>query len=242
METLSCLKHCDNNEALKALCNQAGWIVEEADITYRKGFKPPDPQPTESTEQTARISPASTSYNPSPTSSYQPSPARTSSGGGSLIPWLKNLGNSVSAPVTPPLSSPTSRGSPRAKVDRDLSPMAKEENLWSKFNDNHHLFSSMPPSPRDRGCAVGSESPTFSLLTPAAQIWHTFGGGSTPGQSGTCSPVMAGHAPLRSSEDFAFSNISVKPWQGERIHEECGNDDELKLTLGPSLSSCEVKP
>ncbi|CAN1847351.1 BES1/BZR1 homolog protein 4 [Linum perenne] len=30
-------KHCDNNEVLKALCQEAGWIVEEDGTTYRKG-------------------------------------------------------------------------------------------------------------------------------------------------------------------------------------------------------------
>ncbi|GKU85933.1 hypothetical protein SLEP1_g532 [Rubroshorea leprosula] len=29
-------KHCDNNEVLKALCNEAGWIVESDGTTYRK--------------------------------------------------------------------------------------------------------------------------------------------------------------------------------------------------------------
>ncbi|CAI0374661.1 unnamed protein product [Linum tenue] len=29
-------KHCDNNEILKALCNEAGWTVEEDGTTYRK--------------------------------------------------------------------------------------------------------------------------------------------------------------------------------------------------------------
>lgn len=29
-------KHCDNNEVLRALCNQAGWIVEPDGTTYRK--------------------------------------------------------------------------------------------------------------------------------------------------------------------------------------------------------------
>nr|QIW91903.1 BZR4 [Betula platyphylla] len=29
-------KHCDNNEVLKALCNEAGWTVEEDGTTYRK--------------------------------------------------------------------------------------------------------------------------------------------------------------------------------------------------------------
>ncbi|KAK8953469.1 hypothetical protein KSP40_PGU021822 [Platanthera guangdongensis] len=29
-------KYCDNNEVLKALCSEAGWIVEEDGTTYRK--------------------------------------------------------------------------------------------------------------------------------------------------------------------------------------------------------------
>lgn len=29
-------RHCDNNEVLKALCNQAGWTVEPDGTTYRK--------------------------------------------------------------------------------------------------------------------------------------------------------------------------------------------------------------
>ena len=33
-------KHCDNNEVLKALCNEAGWTVEEDGTTYRKVNKP----------------------------------------------------------------------------------------------------------------------------------------------------------------------------------------------------------
>lgn len=37
-------KHCDNNEVLKALCNEAGWIVEEDGTTYRKviSYLPPN--------------------------------------------------------------------------------------------------------------------------------------------------------------------------------------------------------
>lgn len=31
-------KHCDNNEVLKALCNEAGWTVELDGTTYRKVY------------------------------------------------------------------------------------------------------------------------------------------------------------------------------------------------------------
>lgn len=66
----------------------------------------------------------------------------------------------------------------------------------------------------------------------------------TPGQSGTCSPVIPsgfdnnGDIPMAElvSDEFAFGcNVGkkVKPWEGERIHEVCGSDD-LELTLGIS--------
>ena len=29
-------KHCDNNEVLKALCDEAGWVIEDDGTTYRK--------------------------------------------------------------------------------------------------------------------------------------------------------------------------------------------------------------
>ncbi|KAG2324261.1 hypothetical protein Bca52824_006989 [Brassica carinata] len=35
-------KHCDNNEVLKALCSEAGWVVEEDGTTYRKVHFPPN--------------------------------------------------------------------------------------------------------------------------------------------------------------------------------------------------------
>ncbi|BAH91598.1 Os02g0233200 [Oryza sativa Japonica Group] len=88
-------KHCDNNEVLKALCNEAGWTVEPDGTTYRKywsldrieaahvkkglvkeaimetkGCKPPA---SELADQLGR------SPSASPCSSYQPSPRGTSS-------------------------------------------------------------------------------------------------------------------------------------------------------------------
>jgi brassinosteroid resistant 1/2 len=36
-------KHCDNNEVLKELCREAGWVVEDDGTTYRKVTPPPSP-------------------------------------------------------------------------------------------------------------------------------------------------------------------------------------------------------
>lgn len=67
----------------------------------------------------------------------------------------------------------------------------------------------------------------------------------TPGQSGTCSPIVAASGsdctadvPMSDgiAAEFAFGSGTmglVKAWEGERIHEECVPDD-LELTLGSS--------
>lgn len=279
-------KHCDNNEVLKALCDEAGWTVEVDGTTYRKGCKPVEVM--DIVGRSASASPCSSyqpspcaSYNPSPASSSFPSPASSSYAanpnldGSSLIPWLKNLssasssasssklpylnihgGGSISAPVTPPLSSPTAR-TPRIHTDRNDSCALMG---WASSSHHSLLPSSTPPSPGRQilhnsqwfsGIRVphsGPTSPTFSLVS-SNPFGAMTGGGSrmwTPGQSGTCSPaVPAGYdqtadVPMREaisiSDEFAFgSNTAglVKPWEGERIHEDCGSDD-LELTLGSS--------
>ncbi|GAA0173888.1 hypothetical protein LIER_41617 [Lithospermum erythrorhizon] len=221
---------------------------------------------------------AATSYNPSPASSSFPSPASSTFAnnvdGHSLIPWLKNLssasssassskyphlyihGGSISAPVTPPLSSPTGR-TPRLKRDWDGSTHAG----WGR--PHYSLFpSSTPPSPgrqvlpdsdwlaKIHISQSGPTSPTHTLVAS-----NPFGfkmedlvlGRSrmgTPVQSGTCSPAIAvgldnsADIPMANSvsDEFAFGSSTaglVKAWEGERIHEECVPDD-LELTLGSS--------
>ncbi|XP_008792311.2 protein BZR1 homolog 3-like [Phoenix dactylifera] len=296
-------KHCDNNEVLKALCNEAGWTVEEDGTTYRTGSKPAarvdaaaggsaSPSPCTSYQPSPRAS-----YNPSPPSSSFPSPsssyvthahnANQGADGTSLIPWLKNLSSasstsslnppshhhfymhagSISAPVTPPLSSPTAR-SPRVKTDWD-DPASQPRWAGSQYT---FLPSSTPPSPGRqvipdpawlaglRLPSGGPSSPTYTLVSSNPFGFFckeaSAGAGSsrmwTPGQSGTCSPVPGGHAGVRVSDgisdEFAFgsssngnlqSNGLVKPWEGERIHEECGSD-ELELTLGSSRTRSEA--
>ncbi|GER24536.1 brassinosteroid signaling positive regulator-related protein, partial [Striga asiatica] len=343
-------KHCDNNEVLKALCNEAGWIVEEDGTTYRKlisllgvvyaklswvrlvqfsaddrvsaggpagagesiamskdrvlrlilGHKqccviscqlPCSPEhgckPVERMDimGSSGVSPCS-SYRPSPGPSFNPSPISSSFASpvsshftnnttntndpNSLIPWLKNLsssgtqppsskfphhlyipGGSISAPVTPPLSSPTAR-TPRMNNDPSSNP------AWQQ----HFPFlpSSTPQSPGmqtppDSGWLSGVQtpqdgpsSPTFSLVAanPFGFREPVSNGGSrmwTPGQSGACSPAVAagfdqtGDLPMCDaiSAEFAFGSNNnkgiVKPWEGERIHDECV-PDELELTLG----------
>lgn len=249
-------KHCDNNEVLKALCNEAGWVVEPDGTTYRKGCS----RPVERME-IGGGSPSTSNFMSPASSSFA---NLTSGDGQSLIPWLKHLsttssssassssrlpnnylyipGGSISAPVTPPLSSPTtSRG-------------------MNQIN-NSFFVSSTPPSPtRHHQTVPDSEwfsgiqlaqsvpaSPTFSLVSQNPFGFKEAGGGGgsrmwTPGQSGTCSPaIQTGDVPMSEAvvappPEFAFgsnANGLVKAWEGERIHEVSGSDD-LELTLGNS--------
>ncbi|XP_051223679.1 protein BZR1 homolog 2 [Lolium perenne] len=294
-------KHCDNNEVLKALCNEAGWVVEQDGTTYRKGCRPAErmdaigcsvsPSPCSSYQPSPRAS-----YNASPTSSSFPSGASSpflpqSNGmvngvdASPILPWLQTFstsnhsnkrphlpplmihGGSISAPVTPPLSSPTAR-TPRMKTDWD-EPVIQPP--WHGSN-SPCVVNSTPPSPGRQmvpdpawlaGIQISStspSSPTFSLMSsnPFSVFKEAIpapGNGSsrmcTPGQSGTCSPVipgmMARHPDVHMmdvvSDEFAFGSSTnggaqqapglVRAWEGERIHEDSGSDD-LELTLGSS--------
>ncbi|KAL0306601.1 UNVERIFIED_CONTAM: BES1/BZR1protein 4 [Sesamum radiatum] len=123
-----------------------------------------------------------TSYNPSPASSSFPSPVSSAydpsivADGNSLIPWLRNLssssssassskfihnymhGGSISAPVTPPSSSPTAR-TPRFKTDRDNSFPHPSWGAQHPF-----LPLSTPPSPGDKSSMIQSGLLVFKSL------------------------------------------------------------------------------
>ncbi|OWM74499.1 protein BRASSINAZOLE-RESISTANT 1 [Punica granatum] len=252
-------KHCDNNEVLKALCTEAGWVVEEDGTTYRKGFKLPSvdfaagsfkvtPYSSQNPSPLSSAFPSPIpSYQVSPSSSSFPSPTRFDNNAASnLLPLLRNaipsslppLRISSSAPVTPPLSSPTARN---PKPIPNWETIAKE----SMASFNYPLYAaSAPASPtRNRrfppatipeceesdtstvdsgqwidfkrfGPATVPTSPTYNLMKPLTQ---------------QLSPINIGKEQERGTE-FEFMKRQVKPWEGERIH-EVGMDD-LELTLG----------
>ncbi|KAI7750122.1 hypothetical protein M8C21_013370 [Ambrosia artemisiifolia] len=208
-------KHCDCNEVLKALADEAGWTVEPDGTTYRKqGCKPPE---MTHTGGSVSASPGS-SYQPSPYGSCNHSPpssiaSPTSSPFGanphpdSLIPWLKDLSSSGSASKAPhfriqngsmsaPVTSPTARSPPRIKTDYVLGtphlpylPSSSPPSPAHETLPNHEWYSGtwIPQS--------GPTSPTFSLVAANPFGFNEAGpirGGSrmwTPGQSGTCSPA-----------------------------------------------------
>jgi brassinosteroid resistant 1/2 len=203
-------KHCDNNEVLKALCSEAGWIVEEDGTTYRKGCRPP---PSDFAGTSANISTCSSiqhspnssafpspipSYHASPTSSSFPSPSRLDPNPSSyILPFLCNLASistslpplriSSSAPVTPPLSSPNSRN-PKPKPD------------WERTLTNGSLFrrpifaASAPASPTRRhhnnhfAPATIPECDESDASTVDSGRWVSFQ--TVEGQPAPCSPTF----------------------------------------------------
>ncbi|KAH6827259.1 Brassinosteroid signaling positive regulator family protein [Perilla frutescens var. hirtella] len=261
-------KHCDNNEVLKALCREAGWVVEEDGTTYRKGYKPlqadtPMISANNSVCSSMQPSPNSSafpsplpSYQASPTSSSFPSPSRCDGNPTSyILPFLHNLAIptalpalriSNSAPVTPPLSSPTRNSKP--KVQWESIPTGS----WNSFVPS--IFAaSAPSSPTRRrrfapapipecdesdislvnsACWVSFQtgsspaapaSPTYNLVKPVAQ--------QTSLQDDACGEFGWGATAKRArGSDFEFENGAVKAWEGEKIHEI--GMDELELTLG----------
>uniref|UniRef100_A0A7N0RBS2 Protein BZR1 homolog n=1 Tax=Kalanchoe fedtschenkoi TaxID=63787 RepID=A0A7N0RBS2_KALFE len=253
-------KHCDNNEVLRALCAEAGWVVEDDGTTYRKGFKPihTDIAGTStniSTCSSLQPSPQSSafpspipSYNASPTSSSFPSPTRFNSNPSSyLLPFLYNfaavpaslppLRISNSAPVTPPLSSPNSRSS---------KPRPDWKETLASSSIQHPVFTaSAPSSPRRRQNftpATIPECDESDVSTVDSGRWVSFQ---------TLAPPLAPSSPtfnlvepatqqstipgaacgqIVRGPDFEFESCQVKPWEGERIHEMAV--DDLELTLG----------
>ncbi|CAL5332297.1 unnamed protein product [Camellia sinensis] len=188
------------------------------------------------------------SYQPSPSSSSFPSPSRLDGNPSShVLAYLRNaipsslppIRISNSAPVTPPLSSPTSRP-PKKKATWES--LAKE--CMASLNDYPFFAASAPASPTrcQRFAPVTipecTESETSTVDSNHWMSFQTFAPSLIP-KSPTFNLVrpMAPHLSPNDATtekgkgpEFEFETIPVKPWEGERIH-EVGLDD-LELTLG----------
>ncbi|KAI4325826.1 hypothetical protein MLD38_031189 [Melastoma candidum] len=259
-------KHCDNNEVLKALCSEAGWVVEDDGTTYRKGCRPlPSNAETANLGTPTNISACSSiqpspqssafpspapSYPTSPTSSSFPSPTRFDANPSSyLLPILRNIASSPSnnlpplrisssAPITPPLSSPTRNSKPKPlwesiprisfssfhqqpfATSAPSSPGRKRNHTPPTIPECDESEISMVDSGRwtrfpTVAAMAAPPSPTFNLVRSASQSLS----------------IPLKDVPERGwGSEFEFENGRVKPWEGERIH-EVGVDD-LELTLG----------
>ncbi|KAK4751409.1 hypothetical protein SAY87_004891 [Trapa incisa] len=244
-------KHCDNNEVLKALCAEAGWVVEEDGTTYRKGCKPPQPDyagrsfkitpyslQNQSPFSSAFPSPIP-SYQVSPSSSSFPSPTRVDN---NAIPSsLPPLRISSSAPITPPLSSPTARNPKPIPTWEAI----ERETMMPTFNYPHYVASAPASPTRNRRfppATIPEREESDTSTTDSGHHWVDFKRfrPATVPTSPTYNLVMKPAAEQLSMNDgrkeqergleFDFMKGQVKPWEGERIH-EVGLDD-LELTLG----------
>lgn len=213
-------KHCDNNEVLKALCNEAGWIVDEDGTTYRKGCKPVEVVRMErSMGGSASGSPCSSSYQPSPNGSYNfisptsssiPSSSTSSLNYASnnnnkipdpnslIIPWLKNLSSSSGSSKFPHHLYMGGCGTP-------ADPRLMDEEQITKLGPGGWHYppflpassSSSTPllhSPGDSGWVTpqeGASSPTFSLQVASF---------------GFKKPITDDHHQFQTAEDVAMSD------------------------------------
>jgi len=155
------------------------------------------------------------------------------------LPNLPPIRVSSSAPVTPPLSSPTAASRPPTKVRRPD---------WDAVvaDPFHHPFFavSAPASPTrarrrehpdtipecdesdvcstvDSGRWISFQmAPTTAPASPTYNLVHP-GGAGAASNANSMEPVHP---------EFEFDKGRVTPWEGERIHEVAA--EELELTLG----------
>ncbi|KAK1324056.1 Protein BRASSINAZOLE-RESISTANT 2 [Acorus calamus] len=219
---------------------------------------------------------SSSFYHASPSSSSFPSPTRfdlsnttttttnnnnqnINNNANYLLPFLRNLTSLPpiricnSAPVTPPISSPTSRPSKMSKPDWDHYYLSHAS---SAIHQATLFAASAPASPTRRHCygrqatifecnesdastidsgrwvsfgtgppsSAAPASPTYNLVNTIVPRPENGGGGLVWG-GGVVNEISRG-----GGSEFEFECERVKPWEGERIHEV--SVDDLELTLG----------
>ncbi|KAJ0256474.1 Protein BRASSINAZOLE-RESISTANT 2 [Hirschfeldia incana] len=270
-------KHCDNNEVLKALCAEAGWVVEEDGTTYRKGCKPLPGEiaGTSYHYSSQNQSPLSSafqspipSYQVSPSSSSFPSPSREPNNNSStFFPFLRNGGIpsslpslriSNSCPVTPPLSSPTSKNPKPLPNWESIAKQSMVNAKQSMASFNYPFYAvSAPASPTHHrqfhAPATIPECDESDASTVDSGHWISFQKFAQQQQQQPFSGSMVPTSPtfnlvkppvpqmmspnaaavfqeIGQSSEFKFENSRVKPWEGEMIH-DVGMED-LELTLG----------
>ncbi|KAG9148086.1 hypothetical protein Leryth_003658 [Lithospermum erythrorhizon] len=205
------------------------------------------------TPSSSRNPSAPSSYFTSPIHSYQPSPASSSFPSPTCLDanmssnpfaFLRNaipsslppLRISNSAPVTPPVSSPTRA----AKQVFNLETLAKR----SMAALNVPFFAASAPASPTRiqhftpaTIPECDESDTSTIDSCQWMNFQTFAPHVAPPSPtfNLVKPVVQQVPPRNSISDkgkameFDFKNVAVKAWEGERIHEE--EMDDLELTL-----------
>ncbi|KAK3152571.1 hypothetical protein QOZ80_2BG0160840 [Eleusine coracana subsp. coracana] len=192
-------KHCDNNEVLKAVCNEAGWAVEPDGTTYRRGMKPPGAGQHTGIFRSGTVSPVPSSYQLSSRASYNPSPTSSSShitlGGGSSshnfffggpssggvdgassfipFPWLKTMTTTTSAAAGFPTTFGAASHSAPVTPPTSVSPPSFNVTRWA---DNRvPPAQPLAPWPATTGAAAAHQA-----LPPWAASGSRFGAAALP--------------------------------------------------------------
>ncbi|MFS7952168.1 putative transcription factor BES/BZR family [Helianthus anomalus] len=152
-------KHCDNNEVLKALCKEAGWVVLPDGTTFRKGCKPP-PSAIESRGRSTNTTPCS-SQKPSPRSSTFPSPVPSYQCSPTRIDTTTNPFEFLCNSTPPSLACSV----PTSPTRRPATIPECDESYWSTCDSFQRM--------RFQDCSpmmTSPSSPTFNLVNPMARV------------------------------------------------------------------------
>ncbi|KAH7433360.1 hypothetical protein KP509_07G065100 [Ceratopteris richardii] len=247
-------KHCDNNEVLKAVCREAGWVVEEDGTTYRPGCKPV--QEHVDCCISSSPSPASSSFIPG-----------TSADDQSLIPWLKGLssscvtvaspqgcgapaasssrnpglpplkvmrGGTCSAPVTPPLSSPRMA----SHVQPDWTELSMKTGLTASsdcaataFSNAYHGHASFIPSTAASGTSTPTYPPVFIMSGTSTPSHFIASGSATPFlPSGASTPTYA--SSVRSMPAFNFAAVAAMAAAQQQQQQQQQERDQVTPSPG----------
>ncbi|CAL5205934.1 unnamed protein product [Lathyrus oleraceus] len=156
-------KNCDTNEVLKALCNEAGWEVEQDGTTYRKGNGKP-PLYNDAGTSTRAI-PFPYSPNPSLVPPSFPTPIPSCQ----LNPmYFPSVMMSSSSPMTPPIYSQISKD---AKSTPTWDSISKES---MDFSNYPFATSSTPASPKHQNMHTSMNFQPFAQSPPKVPTSSSF--------------------------------------------------------------------
>ncbi|XP_039787013.1 protein BZR1 homolog 4-like [Panicum virgatum] len=258
-------RQCDNNEVLRALCDEAGWVVEPDGTTYRRGCRPPPPHMHGGFGGSAPVSPGS-SYPVTPTAPYglgsgsshltlgrggglfYGAAARGAAGSNGLADWFRRLpgapdtgASSSSAPVTPQNGSPPQTMFERWAAENNnaaagaFSLQPRGAAGLSRYGAFPQQPITMPPSP------VGGGAPVDPVrLLAGIQISTAAAAAANNNRVRAYSPLGTPPALPSLFGPGAPSFMLRAPGPGESVTEDYADDeDALELTLGNSKTRAD---
>eukprot|EP00475_Leptophrys_vorax_P023391 TRINITY_DN32017_c0_g1_i1.p1 TRINITY_DN32017_c0_g1~~TRINITY_DN32017_c0_g1_i1.p1 ORF type:complete len:454 (+),score=-8.71 TRINITY_DN32017_c0_g1_i1:96-1457(+) len=174
-------KHCDNNEVLKAVCKEAGWVVEEDGTTYRKGQPRPSPL-TDASFDADCAAPSAGLGSPSASAAHAAAPRPGSSdehGSAGGLPWARSDARRPEE-LTATGARPAANGV-RCVMETGDSPasVAGPANTTTASTDLMSVLTSLGGAASATGAAAPAQQPLG--LQQALMLMATVGGGGGGG-------------------------------------------------------------